>query len=71
MSVIHAEDLKNGLNSDQLEDITRKTVSQFDSLGRVLLIHPDYSRHDYSDTIVPILYRALSVRGLFTARLTG
>src|SRR5262249_48594780 len=31
---------------------------------RVLLLHPDYSRNDFSHLVCPLLYEALSARGL-------
>lgn len=50
-----------------IEEITAEldaALADLKSVKRVLLIHPDYSRNDFSHILTPQLYRALSERGL-------
>lgn len=58
------ESIDGTLSADQLEDVVQKTIAQLPQVRRVLLIHPDYSRHDFTEVIVPMIYRALEGKGL-------
>ncbi|MFM7148331.1 MAG: lactate racemase domain-containing protein, partial [Gemmataceae bacterium] len=50
---------------EQLEHVLGKAVAASGSRWRkVLLIHPDYSRNDFSDRVFPVLYEVLERHGL-------
>jgi nickel-dependent lactate racemase len=49
-----------GLSNEELSEIVSKTLDALPAIGTALLIHPDYSRHDFSDSLTPILYRQLA-----------
>jgi len=57
--MLSVEDLKSELTDMQLEDMVRETLKDFSQVKKVLLIHPDYTRVDFTDRIVPIIYREL------------
>lgn len=57
--MLFIEDLKGKLTNVQLEDLVRDTFKDFNNVKKVLLIHPDYSRVDFTDRLVPIIYREL------------
>jgi nickel-dependent lactate racemase len=59
-----AERLDGELGDEELEDVIRRALEPFSDLKRVLLIHPDYSRHDFTDRLVPIAYNVLEGKGL-------
>jgi nickel-dependent lactate racemase len=53
------------LSHQQLQESVARALAPCDGpLQRVLLIHPDYSRNDFSHLLTPILYDALASRGL-------
>jgi len=64
MNVRYLENLEAALSTTQLEELTELSFDQLGKVERALLIHPDYSRNDFSDSIVPIIYSALSTAGL-------
>jgi len=53
------EDLRGELTEEQIEDMVRETLKDFSRVRKVLLIHPDYTRNDFTDRLVPIIYREL------------
>ena len=53
------ENLKGELTEEQLEAIVKESLKDFKSLKKVLLIHPDYTRTDFSHKLVPLIYREL------------
>jgi len=57
--MLSIEDIKGELTDIQLEDIVRETLKDFNQVKKVLLIHPDYSRVDFTDRLVPMIYREL------------
>jgi nickel-dependent lactate racemase len=57
--MLKIEDLKGELTDIQLEDMVRETLKDFSRVRNVLLIHPDYTRTDFTDRLVPIIYREL------------
>lgn len=63
-AVESAAHLDGALTDEELEDTIRRGLAPFSELRRVLLIHPDYSRHDFTDRIVPLTYRVLVEKGL-------
>lgn len=54
----------SGLSREELAEVVEQTVAALPPVRSALLIHPDYSRHDFCDTLAPILYEALAARGL-------
>ena len=53
-----------GLSNEELSEVVSETLDALPAIGTALVIHPDYSRHDFSDSLTPILYRQLAQRGL-------
>jgi len=62
--MLSIEELQDELTDGQLEEIVKETLAGFDQLKKVLLIHPDYSRVDFTDRLVPIIYRELKRKKL-------
>lgn len=57
------EKLQDRLNETELKQLVESTLPDR-KLEKVLLIHPDYTRVDFSHVLVPIIYRKLKKRGL-------
>ena len=53
-----------GLSNEELSEVVSETLDALPAIRSALVIHPDYSRHDFSDSLTPILYRELAQRGL-------
>jgi nickel-dependent lactate racemase len=49
--------------NEQLEGIIKESLKDFKSVKKVLLIHPDYTRTDFSDKLVPLIYQELINKG--------
>ena len=60
--MIVIEELQNELSDEQLEEMVKNTLEDFNQVKKVLLIHPDYSRVDFTDRLVPIIYRELKMK---------
>lgn len=58
------ENLKDELTNEQLEEIIKESLKDFNSVKKVLLIHPDYSRTDFSDKLIPLIYQELKSKGM-------
>lgn len=58
------ENLKDELTNEQLEEIIKESLKDFNSVKKVLLIHPDYTRTDFSDKIIPLIYKELKNKGM-------
>ncbi len=58
------EALENELTDDQLSEIVEETLRDFKEIKRVLLIHPDYTRIDFTDRVVPLIYQDLKNKGM-------
>lgn len=58
------ENLKGELTDEQLEEIVKESLKDFSAIKRVLLIHPDYTRIDFTNKIVPLIYQELKNRGM-------
>jgi nickel-dependent lactate racemase len=54
----------DALTRDDLERIVINTIAALPRVRNVLLVHPDYSRHDFCSSLVPMIYGALCDRGL-------
>jgi len=62
---MYAEQTVEGqLTKEQLEKVVQNIVKDLPKVAKVLVVHPDYSRHDYAEILVPLIYRALEQRGL-------
>lgn len=57
--MLSIEDIKGELTDIQLENIVGETLEDFSQVKKVLLIHPDYTRVDFTDKLVPMIYREL------------
>ena len=53
-----------GLSNEELSEVVSETLDALPAISTALVIHPDYSRHDFSDSLIPILYQQLAQRGL-------
>ena len=58
------ETVDGELSVSDLQAVVRRTLSECAAVDRVLLIHPDYSRHDFSSVLIPLIYRELAARGM-------
>jgi len=61
--MLSIENLKEELTEKQLEEIVKENLKDFSSIKKVLLIHPDYTRTDFSDKLVPLIYKELKKKG--------
>jgi lactate racemase len=52
------------LTRDDLQRIVAGTIDGLPRPSKVLLLHPDYSRHDFCPALIPLIYDALCARGL-------
>ena len=57
------ENIKSGIKLNQLKNFIHKNLSEFDKLKKVLVIHPDYTRIDFTNKLVPIILRELENKG--------
>jgi lactate racemase len=57
--MLKIEELQKELTDIQLEDMVRETLKDFPRAKKVLLIHPDYTRVDFTDRLIPMIYREL------------
>lgn len=62
--MLSVENLNGELTDDQLEKIVKESLKDFSSIKKVLLIHPDYTRIDFTNKIVPLIYQELKNRGM-------
>ena len=62
--MIYKENLSGVLNEEDIEELLDQLLQDVGKVKRVLLIHPDYTRHDFTDMIVPKLLRMLRGKGL-------
>jgi len=62
--MLSVENLQGELTNKQLEGIIKKSLKDFKSVKKVLLIHPDYTRTDFSDKLVTLIYQELKNKGM-------
>lgn len=62
--MLYIENLKGELTEEQLGEIIKESLKDFNSVKKVLLIHPDYTRTDFSDKIIPLIYKELKNKGM-------
>ncbi|MFQ3593026.1 MAG: lactate racemase domain-containing protein [Gemmataceae bacterium] len=54
------------LSNDELRAKVQEALAPLGTVRRVLLVHPDYSRNDFSDRVVPLVRDQLVSQGLHT-----
>ena len=64
MGVLQAENCDGPVSDSELGEVISNSISSLGTVKKVLVIHPDYSRHDFSNKAVPMLYGALLEKGL-------
>jgi len=62
--MLSVENLQGELTNRQLEGIVKESLKDFKSVKKVLLIHPDYTRTDFSNKLVPLIYGELKNKGM-------
>jgi len=62
--LLSIENLQRELTDEQLEGIVKESLKDFNTVKRVLLIHPDYTRTDFTDRLVPLIYQELKSKGM-------
>jgi len=62
--MLSIENLKKELTDEELSEVIRKTLKEFRNVKKVLLIHPDYTRTDFSHRLVPLIYQELKIKGM-------
>ena len=62
--MLSIEDLNGELTDKQLEEIVKESLKNFNSVKKVLLIHPDYTRTDFTDKLIPFIYKELKDKGM-------
>ncbi len=62
--MLSIEDLNGELTDKQLEEIVKESLKNFNSVKKVLLIHPDYTRTDFTDKLIPLIYQELKNKGM-------
>jgi nickel-dependent lactate racemase len=62
--MLYIENLNGELTEKQLEEMVKKSLQGFTHPKKVLLIHPDYTRTDFSDKLVPLIYQELKGKGV-------
>jgi len=61
--VLSIENLQGELTEEQLKEIVKESLKDFSSVKKVLLIHPDYTRTDFTDKLIPLIYQELINEG--------
>ena len=62
--MLFIENLKGELTEEQLEEIVKESLKDFNAVKKVLLIHPDYTRTDFTDKLISPIYQELKNKGL-------
>ncbi|TET08591.1 MAG: DUF2088 domain-containing protein [Candidatus Atribacteria bacterium] len=62
--MLFIENLNGELTEEQLKEIVKESLKDFSSVKKVLLIHPDYTRTDFSNKLVPLIYQELKNKGM-------
>jgi len=62
--LLSIENIKAELTNEQLEEIVKESLKNFSSVKKVLLIHPDYTRTDFTSKLIPFIYQELKNEGI-------
>jgi len=62
--MLSIENLKGELTEEQLKEIVKESLKDFSCVKKVLLIHPDYTRTDFTDKLIPLIYQELKNKGM-------
>jgi len=62
--MLFIENLNGELTDEQLEEIVKESLKDFSSVKKILLIHPDYTRTDFTDKLIPFIYKELKDKGM-------
>jgi len=62
--MLSIENLNGELTNKQLEGIVKESLRGFKSVKKVLLIHPDYTRTDFTNKLIPLIYQELKSKGI-------
>ncbi len=62
--MLFVENFKKRLINSELNEIVWKALKDFRNARKVLLMHPDYTRKDFSDRLVPLIYKELKNKGM-------
>ena len=62
--MLSIENLKGELTNEQLNEIVKESLKDFSLVKKVLLIHPDYTRTDFTDKLIPPIYQELKNKGM-------
>ena len=62
--MLSIENLKGELTEEQLKEIVKESLKNFSSVKKVLLIHPDYTRTDFTDKLILFIYKELKNKGM-------
>jgi len=62
--MLFIENLQGELTNKQLEEIVKEGLKDFSSVKKVLIIHPDYTRTDFTDKLIPLIYQELKNKGM-------
>lgn len=60
----YIESLEEELTDAQLNEIVIESLMKFKNVKKCLLIHPDYTRTDFTHRLVPLIYRELKNEGM-------
>ncbi|GAI60210.1 unnamed protein product [marine sediment metagenome] len=62
--MLSIENLNGELTEEQLKEIVKESLKDFSSVKKVLIIHPDYTRTDFTDKLIPLIYQELKNKGM-------
>jgi len=62
--MLSVENLKGELTEEQLKEIVRESLKGLSLVKKVLLIHPDYTRTDFTNKLAPLIYQELKNKGM-------
>jgi len=62
--LLSIENIKEELTEEQLKEIVKESLKDLSFTKKVLLIHPDYTRTDFTDKLIPLIYQELKNKGM-------